>query len=63
MERTNEKKWHLLSPEEVLGILESDSVNRLDRSEIENRRRRFGANVITAKKGRGSGSFCSSISL
>ena len=53
MERTNEKKWHLLSPEEVLGILESDSVNGLDRSEIENRRRRFGANVITAKKGRG----------
>ncbi len=53
MERTNEKKWHLLSAEEVLGILESDPENGLDRSGIEDRRRRFGANVITAKKGRG----------
>ena len=53
MEKRNMEKWHLLPAEEVLGILESDREKGLDRSEIENRRRRFGANVITAKKGRG----------
>ena len=53
MEKGNATKWHLLPAEEVLGILESDREKGLERSEIENRRRRFGANVITAKKGRG----------
>ncbi len=53
MERTNEKKWHLLPAAEVVNLLESDRDRGLDLSGIEDRRRRFGANVITAKKGRG----------
>ncbi len=43
----------MLPAEEVLDLLESDRDRGLDLAGITDRRRRFGANVITAKKGRG----------
>ena len=47
------KHWHHLPADEVLDLLESDRENGLDIFEVEHRQKRFGPNVITAKKGMG----------
>lgn len=47
------KHWHYLQKDEVLDLLESDRENGLDIFEVEHRQKRFGTNVITAKKGKG----------
>jgi len=52
METLISKHWHHLPTDEVLDLLESDREKGLDLFEIENRQKRFGPNVITAKKGK-----------
>ncbi|HDH11259.1 MAG TPA: HAD family hydrolase, partial [Nitrospirae bacterium] len=47
------KHWHHLPADEVLDFLESDREKGLDIFEVEHRQKRFGPNVITAKKGKG----------
>lgn len=47
------KHWHHLPADEVIDILDSDKVKGLDLFEVERRRKHFGANSITGKKGNG----------
>ncbi|HDH04867.1 MAG TPA: cation-transporting P-type ATPase, partial [Nitrospirae bacterium] len=54
MDTLLDRHWHHLPEDEVLDLLESDRENGLDIFEAEHRRKRFGPNVITAKKGKGS---------
>ncbi|HDH52935.1 MAG TPA: cation-transporting P-type ATPase, partial [Nitrospirae bacterium] len=53
MDTLIERHWHHLPEDEVLDLLESDRENGLDIFEVEHRQKRFGPNVITAKKGKG----------
>ncbi len=53
METLLGKHWHHLPADEVLDFLESNREKGLDIFEVEHRRKRFGSNVITAKKGKG----------
>ncbi|BCO08319.1 ATPase [Desulfolithobacter dissulfuricans] len=41
-----------MAVDEVVALLQTDSVRGLDQDEVERRLRRFGPNVLTAKKGR-----------
>ena len=47
------KHWHHLPADEVIDLLDSDKVKGLDLFEVENRRKHFGPNAITGKKGKG----------
>jgi cation-transporting ATPase F len=47
------KHWHHLPADEVIDLLDSDKEKGLDLSEVDNRRKHFGPNVITGKKGKG----------
>jgi len=47
------KHWHFLPAEEVIDLLETDPTKGLDLFELEDRRKRFGYNVITTKKSQG----------
>jgi len=47
------KHWHHLPADEVLDLLKSDREKGLDIFDVEHRQKRFGPNVITAKKGKG----------
>ncbi|MBI5234913.1 MAG: cation-transporting P-type ATPase [Deltaproteobacteria bacterium] len=51
MESLIAKHWHHLPTDEALDLLDSDKDKGLDVSEAERRRKQFGPNVITAKKG------------
>lgn len=53
METLLSRHWHHLPTDEVLDLLECDREKGLDIFEVEHRQKRFGANVITAKKGKG----------
>ncbi len=46
------KHWHHLPVEEVVELLETNHNNGLDKFEIEHRQERFGANVLTPRKGK-----------
>ena len=48
------KHWHHLPADEVVGLLESDRERGLDPFKVDNRRKQFGPNVITGKKGKGA---------
>ena len=43
--------WHHLPADEALVLLESDATKGLDTFEVRHRRERFGANVLTPRKG------------
>ena len=45
------KQWHHLPHHEVTDLLESDQHSGLDLFEIKHRQERFGANVLTPKRG------------
>jgi len=47
------RHWHHLPADEVIDLLGSDKVKGLDLFEVEHRRKHFGANAITGKKGNG----------
>jgi cation-transporting ATPase F len=47
------KHWHHLPADEVIDLLDSDKVKGLDLFEVEHRRKHFGPNAITGKKGKG----------
>jgi len=47
------KHWHHLPADEVIDLLDSDKEKGLDLFEVEHRRKHFGANAITGKKGNG----------
>ncbi len=53
MENLIGKHWHHMPAEEALDLLETSPDNGLDQFETEDRRRQFGDNVITTKKGKG----------
>ena len=53
MEKLLGKHWHHMPHEEVIDLLETDPNKGLDLLEINHRRERFGANVLTAKKSKG----------
>jgi len=53
METLIGKHWHHLPADEVIDLLESDQEKGLDLFEVDNRRKQFGPNVITGKKGKG----------
>ncbi len=46
------KQWHHLPTHEVTDLLESDQHSGLDLFEIKHRQERFGANVLTPKRGK-----------
>ncbi len=48
-----EKHWHHLPQEEVLDLLDTNPEKGLDRFEVEERQKNFGANVLTQGKGQG----------
>jgi len=45
--------WHHLLANEVIDLLDCDKEKGLDLSEVENRRKHFGPNAITGRKGKG----------
>ena len=47
------KHWHHLPAEEVLDLLETNPEKGLDLFDLEDRRKHFGYNMITSKKGKG----------
>lgn len=47
------KHWHHLPADEVIDLLDSDKEKGLDLFEVEHRRKHFGTNAITGKKGIG----------
>ncbi len=47
------KHWHHLPIEEVIDLLDGNPNAGLDLLDVQNRREQFGANVLTAKKGKG----------
>lgn len=47
------RHWHHLPADEVIDLLDSDKVKGLDLFEVEHRRKHFGPNAITGKKGNG----------
>ncbi len=51
MESLIAKHWHHLPADEALDLLDGNRDKGLDISEVERRRKQFGPNVITAKKG------------
>ncbi|MEQ8161695.1 MAG: cation-transporting P-type ATPase, partial [Smithellaceae bacterium] len=53
MENLIGKHWHHMPAEEVLDLLETRPDKGLDQFETEDRRKQFGDNVITTKKGKG----------
>ncbi len=53
LEQLLEKHWHHLPAEEVIDLLESDAAKGLDLFNVEERRKTFGLNAITMKKGHG----------
>ena len=53
MEKLLGKHWHHMPHEEVIDLLETDPNKGLDLLEINHRKERFGANVLTAKKSKG----------
>lgn len=53
MENLIGKHWHHMPAEEVIDLLETSPDKGLDQFETEDRRKQFGDNVITAKKGKG----------
>ncbi len=53
MDKLIGKHWHHMPAEEVVDLLDSNREKGLDLFEIEERRKRFGENVISTKKGRG----------
>ncbi len=53
MEELMGKHWHHMPCAEVIDLLETDPDRGLDQFEIEERRRSFGDNVITTRKGKG----------
>ncbi len=48
-----EKHWHHLPQEDVLDLLDTDAGKGLDRFEVEDRKKNFGPNVLTQRKGQG----------
>ena len=52
METLLGRHWHYLPADEVLDLLESDREKGLDSFEVEHRKKHFGPNVITGKKGK-----------
>lgn len=48
----NEQKWHHLSEAQVLDYFRVDSIRGLNHEEVSERRKRFGLNVLTPKKGK-----------
>ncbi|MCX8044757.1 MAG: cation-transporting P-type ATPase [Desulfobacterota bacterium] len=54
IEELLEKHWHHLPADEVIDLLETDVDTGLDLLEVKDRQQRFGANVITAQKQRGT---------
>ncbi|MEZ4726694.1 MAG: cation-transporting P-type ATPase [Caldilineaceae bacterium] len=46
------QQWHHLSTDEVTKLLDSDPQSGLDLFEIKHRQERFGANVLTPKRGK-----------
>jgi Ca2+-transporting ATPase len=52
MESLLSKHWHHLPSKEVLELLGSNADNGLDIFEVKHRQQRFGANVLTVKKGK-----------
>ena len=46
------KQWHHLPETEVLGLLDTDCDQGLDRPEVTRRQQRFGPNVLTQKRGK-----------
>lgn len=46
-----EKHWHHLPETEVLDLLDSNQEKGLDRFEVEDRQKNFGANALTQRKG------------
>lgn len=53
MENLVKKGWYHLPLDEVIELLETNPESGLDRFETENRRKQFGSNLITSKKGKG----------
>ncbi len=53
METLLSKEWHALPSEEVARILRTDPARGLQHHEVEERRRRFGPNVLKERKGHG----------
>ncbi len=53
MELLHDKKWHSLPVEEVAHFLETDPQRGLNTGDAQGRLKRFGANILTAKKGKG----------
>ncbi|NTV42330.1 MAG: cation-transporting P-type ATPase [Syntrophobacteraceae bacterium] len=53
MENLIGKHWHHMPSEEVIDLLETSPDKGLDQFETEDRRKQFGDNVITTKKGKG----------
>ena len=54
MKITSDTEWHHLEADTITVMLESEPVKGLDREEVGRRRDRFGANTLTAKKGKSS---------
>lgn len=52
METLPDHPWHALTPEQVVGTLGSDAHDGLTHAEAAARLARFGANLITARRGR-----------
>jgi len=53
METLLGRHWHHLPADEVIDLLESDQEKGLDQFEVDNRRKHFGLNALTGKKGKG----------
>jgi cation-transporting P-type ATPase F len=47
------RHWHHLPTDEVIDLLDSNKEKGLDLFEVDNRRKHFGPNAITGKKGKG----------
>ena len=62
MDDIKQKLWYELTPDEVLVLLESDSVRGLSSEESLRRKEHFGPNIITSKKEKGYYLFSLSIS-
>jgi Ca2+-transporting ATPase len=53
MQVSGGENWHSLPAEDAIRFFGTDARKGLDQFEVENRRERFGANVLTERKGKG----------